>query len=192
MYRSSGRPKHSCKACCARMVGQYYLQNVPARLQNSQRSRLRSAQLAQGVRPFPKLWWYVGCTPQFLVSYVEAMLPPEWNWENHGKLWQLDHIRPLSEGDLSCPFELYRLAHYTNLQPPSTRENIAKGPRPHRARSLLGSRETDGVLHTPARTQRIPHVDFPGAGKPIVPAQRLGPEVPQDRVRGRREARGAR
>ena len=130
MYKRSGRPKHSCKSCCARIVGQYYRENVAARLQNSQRSRLRSAQLAQGVRAFPKLWWYVGCTPQFLVSYIESMLPPEWNWENHGKLWQLDHIRALSEGDLSCPFELYRLAHCTNLQPLSTRENIAKGPRP--------------------------------------------------------------
>ena len=129
IYKHTGRPKHSCKGCCARSIGQRYRENVPARLQNSQRSRLRSAQLAQGVRPFPHLWWYVGCSPQFLVSYIEAMLPPGWTWQNHGKVWSIDHIRPLCEADLSCPFELYRLAHYTNLQPMSREDNIAKGPR---------------------------------------------------------------
>ena len=144
-----GHPKASCAACCSRTLGRYYRENTAARLQNGQRSRLRAAQLARGVRPFRHLWSYVGCRPSFLVSYIEAMLLPEWNWENHGKLWYVDHSRPLCSADLSCPFELYRLAHYTNLQPLSLRENIAKGPR----RSVLSFRERrDDLIHPPART----------------------------------------
>ena len=82
------------------------------------------------------------------MSYIEAMLPPAWTWENQGKVWQIDHIRPLSEGVLSCPFELYRLAHCTNLQPLSTRENIAKGPR------RRGGRPTSGLSLLPPQRKR--------------------------------------
>ena len=61
-----GHPKASCKACRARIQGRYYRENTAARLQNGQRSRLRAAQLAQGVRPFRNLFWYVGCSPSSL------------------------------------------------------------------------------------------------------------------------------
>ena len=83
IYRKSGSPRHSCKACGARLVGQDYKANIPARIQNSQRASVRSAELAQGVHPFRSLWRYVGCSWTFLVSYIEAMLPPGWDWGNH-------------------------------------------------------------------------------------------------------------
>ena len=184
-----GHPKASCKACRARIQGRYYRENTAARLQNGQRSRLRAAQLAQGVRPFRNLFWYVGCSPSYLVSYIEAMLPPEWTWENHGKLWNVDHKVPLCSADLSCPFELYRLAHYTNLQPLSLRENIAKGPR----RSVLSFRERrDDLIHPPARTERYSDVDQSGIGDSLVSAEQLGSALLEDRVRGGRPTRGER
>ena len=184
-----GHPKASCKACRARIQGRYYRENTAARLQNGQRSRLRAAQLAQGVRPFRHLWSYVGCSPSFLVSYIQAMLPPEWNWENHGKLWNVDHIRPLCSADLSCPFELYRLAHYTNLQPLSLRENIAKGPR----RSVLSFRERrDDLIHPPARTERYSDVDQSGIGDSFVSAELFGSALAEDGKCGRSTARGER
>ena len=192
IYRKFGRPKHSCKACRARLVGQYYPENMPPRLQNGQRSRLRSAQLAQGVRPFRDLWWDMGYTPTFLMSYIEAGLPPAWNWENHGEVWQIDHIRPLSEADLSCPFELYRLAHYTNPQPLSTQKNIAKGRRPSLLSPIERQSREDGLLYPATHTERDSHVDQSGTGDPQLRIATKRAPLFKDGVRSRGTARGER
>jgi len=49
------------------------------------------------------------------------------NWDNQGKgngYWSLDHIYPLSKA--KTVEELYKLCHYTNLQPLWDSENIKK------------------------------------------------------------------
>lgn len=48
-------------------------------------------------------------------------------WNNHGTYWHLDHIIPISWA--KSEEEVYKLNHYTNYQPLSAFENLAKNNR---------------------------------------------------------------
>ena len=48
------------------------------------------------------------------------------SWENQGK-WHIDHITPLSSA--KTEEEVYRLCHYTNLQPLWAEDNLKKGSK---------------------------------------------------------------
>lgn len=69
---------------------------------------------------------YFGCDRKTFVSYIESKFRGEMNWGNHGEVWQLDHIVPISAG-LRNHDLLMRLNHHKNLQPLLTLENIRKG-----------------------------------------------------------------
>jgi len=66
----------------------------------------------------------VGCQPFELKQYLEKKFIDEMSWENKGK-WHIDHIIPLSSA--KTEEELYKLCHYTNLQPLWAEDNIKKG-----------------------------------------------------------------
>ena len=38
-------------------------------------------------------------------------------WENHGIIWEIDHIKPCVSFDLSLEEEQKKCFHYINLQP---------------------------------------------------------------------------
>lgn len=68
----------------------------------------------------------VGCTPQELKIFFEKKFTDGMCWENQGK-WHIDHIIPLSSA--KTEEELYKLCHFTNLQPLWATENIKKGSK---------------------------------------------------------------
>lgn len=68
----------------------------------------------------------IGCTSQELVSYLEAKFKPEWNWENYGKVWHIDHVIPCAAFDFSIKNHLFWCWNYRNLQPLDAKENILK------------------------------------------------------------------
>jgi len=65
----------------------------------------------------------VGCTPQFLKEHLEKQFTDGMNWDNKGE-WHIDHIIPLSSA--TNEEELYKLCHYTNLQPLWAEDNLKK------------------------------------------------------------------
>jgi hypothetical protein len=65
----------------------------------------------------------VGCSPQHLKEYLEKQFVPGMSWENRTE-WNIDHIIPLSSA--KTEEELYKLCHYTNLQPLWAEENLKK------------------------------------------------------------------
>ena len=72
----------------------------------------------------------LGCSIEFFKEYIAAMFEPWMTWENRGrKTWHLDHVTPLSRFDLTDREQFLRAAHYTNYQPLSAEDNIAKGNR---------------------------------------------------------------
>jgi len=66
----------------------------------------------------------VGCKPDELKIYLEQKFIDDMSWDNQGK-WHIDHIIPLSSA--SNEEELYKLCHFTNLQPLWAEDNIKKG-----------------------------------------------------------------
>lgn len=58
-----------------------------------------------------------------LVLYLESKFQEGMSWDNYGE-WEIDHIIPLSSA--KSKEELYKLSHYTNLQPLWKKENRIK------------------------------------------------------------------
>jgi hypothetical protein len=65
----------------------------------------------------------VGCSPQFLKEHLENQFIDGMDWDNRGE-WHIDHIIPLSSAKTED--ELYKLCHYTNLQPLWAEDNLKK------------------------------------------------------------------
>lgn len=65
----------------------------------------------------------LGCSPEQLIQHLESQFQPWMTWENMGgrsistpnTTWDVDHIIPLSSAQTEE--DVYRLSHYTNLQP---------------------------------------------------------------------------
>lgn len=68
----------------------------------------------------------VGCSPQELKIHLEQKFIYGMSWDNQGE-WHIDHIIPLSSAETEE--ELYKLCHFTNLQPMWALDNIKKGSK---------------------------------------------------------------
>lgn len=71
----------------------------------------------------------VGCSTNELRKYLELQFKPNMNWKNYGKVWHIDHIRPLSSFDLMDEDQCRAVNHYTNLQPMYAKDNLAKSDK---------------------------------------------------------------
>ena len=72
----------------------------------------------------------IGCSIDFLKSYIESLFKEGMNWDNWTKDgWHLDHIIPCSSFDLSNEEERRKCFHYSNLRPLWARDNWEKGSK---------------------------------------------------------------
>jgi len=68
----------------------------------------------------------LGCSIEELISYIEAKFAPGMSWDNHGTVWELDHIEPLASFDLTDRDQFLEACCYTNLQPLTIEEHLEK------------------------------------------------------------------
>ena len=71
----------------------------------------------------------LGCSIQEVREYLEKQFEPYMNWSNHNKVWEIDHIIPLSSFDLTKPEEQKKAFNYQNLQPLNWEKNRTKSNR---------------------------------------------------------------
>ena len=48
------------------------------------------------------------------------------SWDNHGKVWHIDHIFPLSKINWDDIEDVKKYCHFSNLQPLLIKENLKK------------------------------------------------------------------
>lgn len=72
---------------------------------------------------------YLGCSMAEARRHIERQFKRGMRWENHGTVWHIDHIVPLSRFDLTDRTQMLRANHFTNLQPMLAKENLQKGNR---------------------------------------------------------------
>lgn len=68
----------------------------------------------------------LGCTYDELRKYMEAKFSVGMSWGNM-HLWHIDHIIPLATANTLD--EVYKLNHYSNLQPLWALDNLKKNAR---------------------------------------------------------------
>lgn len=59
----------------------------------------------------------IGCNLSNLKTHLESQFLPEMSWDNHGEIWEIDHIKPCASFDLTQEKQQKKCFHYTNFQP---------------------------------------------------------------------------
>ena len=88
------------------------------------RNRIRTFIKNKNITKQNKTFDIVGCTPEFLKEHIEKQFTEGMSWTLMGKYIHIDHIIPLSSA--KTEEEIYKLCHYTNLQPLWAKDNLRK------------------------------------------------------------------
>jgi hypothetical protein len=102
------------------------INNPMYKLTDNVRHRLKEYLKITNIVKTERTFDIVGCTPPELKDHLEEQFVVGMSWDNHGyNGWHIDHIIPLSSA--KTEEEIYKLSHYTNLQPMWGKDNIKKG-----------------------------------------------------------------
>ncbi len=85
------------------------------RISENLRGRLRLAFKAKSWKKNTEFSKYIGCSKEELILHIEKQFQFGMSWNNYATHWQIDHIKNLASAVTEQ--ELYKLSHYTNLQP---------------------------------------------------------------------------
>lgn len=111
---------------CNRYQKERYKSDIQFRLHACLNASLNQALRRAGLRKTEKTFDLIGCSPQFLVTYLESKFLPGMSWQNRSEI-EIDHIRPVISFDLTDPAQRSACYHYTNLQPLWKTDNRRKG-----------------------------------------------------------------
>lgn len=92
-----------------------YYKDINFKITNNIRSRFYHA--IKNINKSTSILKLIGCSIEHLRNYIESQFLPEMSWDNHGKIWEIDHIRSCATFDLSDIQQQKECFHYTNLQP---------------------------------------------------------------------------
>ena len=94
------------------------------KFKGSVRSLIRHSFKRNGFKKNSRTFNIIGCSFEEFHSHIINQFKPGMTIENHGILWHIDHIKPLS---LATTYdEIIQLNHYTNLQPLWATTEIAR------------------------------------------------------------------
>ena len=103
-----------------------YKQSIKSKISESVRRRIKKYITVNRINKNNKTFDIVGCSPQDLILHLEKQFKEGMSWDNYGLYgWHIDHKIPLSSA--STEEDLFKLCHYTNLQPLWAIDNLKKG-----------------------------------------------------------------
>jgi hypothetical protein len=100
-------------------------ENPTFKLTDNMRRRINIFLSLNDITKKNKTFDIVGCSPKFLKEYLEQKFTDGMSWDLIGQHIHIDHIIPLSSANTEE--EVYKLCHYTNLQPLWASDNLSKG-----------------------------------------------------------------
>jgi len=68
----------------------------------------------------------LGCDVEEYKQYLESQFLPEFTWDNHGKIWEIDHKKGLANFDLNKEEEQLKAFNYKNTRPAFKTTKIAQ------------------------------------------------------------------
>jgi hypothetical protein len=68
----------------------------------------------------------IDCTIEEMKLHIESQFTPQMTWDNHGKVWHIDHIRPLCSFDLTNENHIKEATQRSNLRPMLIEEHLKK------------------------------------------------------------------
>ena len=71
----------------------------------------------------------LGCSVEFLKSYLENKFTSEMSWKNYGEVWEIDPKKPLAAFNLADMVEFRVACNWRNLQPLLVHDNRSKGSK---------------------------------------------------------------
>ncbi len=121
-YRKNNRDKIN-----RRIKAQYWKDDI-FRIKTNMKNRLKLFLKSKNINKKNTTFDIIGCRPEELKNYLENQFKAGMSWENYGYYgWHIDHIIPLSSA--KTEEEIFKLSHYTNLQPLWANENYKKGTK---------------------------------------------------------------
>jgi hypothetical protein len=105
-----------------------YHQDILFKIKTNYRNRLKDIFRDTGFIKKNRSINYLGCDIEFLKKHLENQFLDGMTWDNKGFYgWHIDHIIPLSSA--KTEEDVYKLCHYTNLQPLWSKDNYNKGSK---------------------------------------------------------------
>jgi len=109
-------------------IKKQYTENEIFRLRTNMKNRVKLFLNSRQITKKNTTFEIVGCNPKELKEHIEKQFKTGMSWDNHGFFgWHIDHIIPLSSA--KTEEDVYKLCHYTNLQPLWGEENLKKGTK---------------------------------------------------------------
>jgi hypothetical protein len=107
-------------------IKKQYDEDENFRLRTNMKNRLKLFLKSKKITKKNTTFEIIGCNPEELKEHLEKQFKNGMSWENYGYYgWHIDHKIPLSSA--KTEEDVYRLSHYTNLQPLWSEENYKKG-----------------------------------------------------------------
>lgn len=103
-----------------------YNNDLNHKLKSNFRCRINGVLKRQSTQKNNASLKYLGCSLEEYKQHLEKQFKPDMNWDNHGVIWEVDHIYPCSKFDLTIEENIYKCFNYTNTQPLYKSENRSK------------------------------------------------------------------
>jgi len=131
-YRGKNKINSRCKECDKKrrveIRKQKKIQEPHYKVYEALKSRMKTDFRKYGFELKGKSYGsIIGCDVHKLKPFLENKFVNGMTWDNHGKVWHVDHILPL--GRTLTQDEYERNSHYTNLQSLFIKQNLFKSDK---------------------------------------------------------------